>query len=190
MRYNEALKLFRNFGPTVSDGRPTEVQVERWWEMAIKQGCTNDLADEAKLTLLNIKYYCLGFAFRGDQVLLIQKDHPAWQMGKLNGIGGVVEPGEKFLYGMVREFTEETGLANETYDWLHRLTISSSEHVLQVFSTNIIDIRDAKSVTPEQVKLVSYTELASMPLIPNLGWMIPFCTDNEIQSPTTIELRR
>ncbi len=37
--------------------------------------------------------YVVGFCFNGDmsKVVLIQKNRPAWQVGKLNGVGGMVK---------------------------------------------------------------------------------------------------
>ena len=55
--------------------------------------------------------YVLGFAFTTDgRVALIQKKRPAWQAGRLNGIGGKVEGTEHSAAAMVREFREETGV--------------------------------------------------------------------------------
>jgi len=56
--------------------------------------------------------YVVGFAFDHDfsHVLLIWKNRPLWQAGKLNGIGGKIEPGELPLNAMIREFAEETGI--------------------------------------------------------------------------------
>lgn len=61
------------------------------------------------------KEYVLGFVHchdltRGDSVLLINKNKPANQQGKLNGVGGHIEPGEVPLQAMMRECAEETGL--------------------------------------------------------------------------------
>lgn len=44
-------------------------------------------------------------------VLLIRKNRPQWQAGKLNGPGGKVEPGETPQGAARRELFEETGLA-------------------------------------------------------------------------------
>lgn len=54
--------------------------------------------------------YVLGFMFDHEEkhVLLIWKNRPKWQAGKLNGIGGKIEAGETPLQAMEREFTEET----------------------------------------------------------------------------------
>ncbi len=64
--------------------------------------------------MLNEQHYVLGFIPIHDEseptkrkVLLIRKNHPDYQAGKLNGIGGKVEPGEDPLTAMVRECKEE-----------------------------------------------------------------------------------
>ena len=43
------------------------------------------------------------------QVALVLKDHPDWQAGKLNAIGGKISNAETPTNAMVREFAEETG---------------------------------------------------------------------------------
>lgn len=58
-----------------------------------------------------MKTYVLGFMFSEDldKLALIRKARPGWMAGRLNGIGGKVEPGENTLEAMRREFGEETG---------------------------------------------------------------------------------
>jgi 8-oxo-dGTP pyrophosphatase MutT (NUDIX family) len=50
-----------------------------------------------------------GFLFdpTGHMVVLIEKDHPAGQAGKLNGVGGKKQDGETWEQAMSREFEEE-----------------------------------------------------------------------------------
>lgn len=57
-----------------------------------------------------MKRYVLGFCFDFGfhQVLLIEKEAPAWQRGRLNGLGGAIEEGETPMAAMEREFREET----------------------------------------------------------------------------------
>lgn len=64
--------------------------------------------------------YVLAFAFTPDlkQVALIRKEKPAWQAGKINGIGGKVEPEEAWTTAMTREFKEETGVYVLQEQWL------------------------------------------------------------------------
>lgn len=62
----------------------------------------------------NVKKYVMGFYVRWSddhhyEVLLVRKNKPEWQAGKLNGIGGHIEPGEEPKEAMIREFLEETG---------------------------------------------------------------------------------
>ena len=61
--------------------------------------------------------YVCGFFFSPDRgrVLLIRKRRPAWQVGRLNGVGGKIEPGESPAQAMCREFREEAGL--DVGDW-------------------------------------------------------------------------
>ncbi len=63
--------------------------------------------------------YVVGFAFSADRskVALIRKNRPAWQAGKLNGIGGKFLDGEEALACMCREFQEETGVTTRPEDW-------------------------------------------------------------------------
>lgn len=51
------------------------------------------------------------------QVVLIRKKKPAWQAGKLNGVGGKINQGEGARPAMVREFEEETGILVGEADW-------------------------------------------------------------------------
>jgi 8-oxo-dGTP pyrophosphatase MutT (NUDIX family) len=58
-----------------------------------------------------MKRYVVGFCFdfNHENVLLICKNRPDWQAGRLNGLGGKIEDGESPLTAVGREFAEETG---------------------------------------------------------------------------------
>lgn len=67
----------------------------------------------------NGRYYVAGLLF-GDvrsRVMLIRKARPDWMRGKLNGIGGHIEQGERPLGAMCREFKEETGVTIPPDSW-------------------------------------------------------------------------
>lgn len=66
--------------------------------------------------------YVCGFLFDLDVdfVALIRKNRgPREMAGKLNGIGGKVEPGESIHDAMAREFEEETGLWVPPAEWMN-----------------------------------------------------------------------
>jgi 8-oxo-dGTP diphosphatase len=58
-----------------------------------------------------LERYVLGFCFEVSlrTVVLIRKTFPAWQAGRLNGLGGRVGDGEELAAAMAREFREESG---------------------------------------------------------------------------------
>ena len=66
-----------------------------------------------------MKHYCVGFAFYKSEVLLILKDRPDFQKGKLNGIGGSIEPNETSVQAMVREFKEGTSVYIPDNEWIY-----------------------------------------------------------------------
>lgn len=79
--------------------------------------------------------FVLGFLFSedGSRVLLVWKNRPAWQNGKLNGVGGKIEPGETPLQAMKREFLEETyfvGYTNKSADPLFEDAIEPQWHLV------------------------------------------------------------
>lgn len=53
--------------------------------------------------------YTICFIQRGDELLLLNREKPAW-MGCWNGIGGKIEQGETPRQSMLREIEEETGI--------------------------------------------------------------------------------
>lgn len=72
-----------------------------------------------------IAHFTLGITFSadGNHVYLMRKDHPDFQAGKLNGVGGKLEPGETFADCMAREGREESGYSGT---W-HRLGTMSGD---------------------------------------------------------------
>src|SRR6478609_2045994 len=82
-----------------------------------------------------MKGYVLGFMFSEDRkhVVLIRKTKPAWQAGKLNGVGGKIEENEPPLAAMIREFKEETGLRWE--EWRHFASMTNSQFIVYCYVT-------------------------------------------------------
>jgi 8-oxo-dGTP pyrophosphatase MutT (NUDIX family) len=63
--------------------------------------------------------YVAGFMFSPDfeNVILIEKEKPAWQKGKYNAVGGKIENAETPMVAMAREFKKETFIETKPEDW-------------------------------------------------------------------------
>lgn len=123
--------------------------------------------------------FTLGFVFSPNyrDVLLIHKQRPAWQAGKINGVGGKLEPGESPVEGVTREVYEETGLAVPPADWFATATMQAADWRVHVFSAVLSgNPNGAESRTDETV---AWYPLDALPdgMISNLTWLIPLCLD-------------
>lgn len=118
--------------------------------------------------------YVAGFVFdlTGRYVLLISKKKPAWQWGRLNGIGGKVGPGETPKQAMVREFGEECDLIVQESDWHQFNTLGGEGFRVHFFSAFHPSLDSAKSKEAEQLLVVRSDDLPPN-VIPNLRWLIP-----------------
>jgi 8-oxo-dGTP diphosphatase len=120
-----------------------------------------------------VKHYCLGFIFHGDRVVLISKKRPEWQVGKLNGIGGKVEPGETSVAAMSRECKEETNVFIPESAWTYFATLQGDGYIIDVFFTHEGTLTSLKTTTDEEISVEWIDELNRIPVIPNLRWLIP-----------------
>lgn len=119
--------------------------------------------------------YVLGFAFGplNETVVLIQKKTPAWQHGRLNGIGGHIEPTDTTpLDAMQREFNEEAGMNIAT--WTHYAVLRSPSWTVHVFKAHNVVVGAARSTAPDEGE-VQVHRVRHLPdnVLPNLRWLIP-----------------
>lgn len=144
--------------------------------------------------------YSVGFAFNGLAVALIRKNLPAWRAGKLNGIGGHVEPGEHPHDCMTREFWEEAGVATERSDWelfavMHgadwqKDPTGRTSTAVFCYETHLPEIcASVQTKTDEEVEPFLLTDLfgtwRGAQLIPNLQTLIPLAFNRGVfQRPT------
>lgn len=121
----------------------------------------------------------VGFMFSHDKtrVALIRKNRPTSQVGKLNGVGGKLEPGEGALTAMVREFVEETGVQTRPEEWMHFITLNTPKWKLWYFMA-FGDIDKLTSMTDETVEIIDVQALQSTTSMPNVKWMVPLCLDS------------
>ncbi|HEX8520753.1 MAG TPA: NUDIX domain-containing protein [Tepidisphaeraceae bacterium] len=124
-----------------------------------------------------MQLYVCGFLFSPDRsrVLLIRKNRPAWQVGRLNGIGGKVEKGETPHEAMRREFREEASV--DLADWQKILVLTGSDwqgHFFRAFGP----IDDARAATDEALEVPPVDPLPP-DVIRNLRWIIPLMLDDD-----------
>lgn len=128
-----------------------------------------------------ITNYVVGFAF--DQygaVALINKNKPAWQKGKWNGVGGHIEPTDPSTrYAIAREFHEETAMYTQPEQWRHVGRSIESDAVVQIFTARV-PLLHVHTNTAETVRVFpEYDQLMlggdQFPCIPNLPVYLEMC---------------
>lgn len=137
-----------------------------------------------------MKQYVVGFMLDHprENVVLIRKNRPEWQAGRLNGVGGKVEPGETREDAMVREFGEETGMATLAWAWDQICTIAWPDDAVRVGDAEpttctffrAVDVQGCRleeavtSTTDELVVVRNIMDvIAHDRIIPNLRWLLP-----------------
>jgi 8-oxo-dGTP diphosphatase len=123
--------------------------------------------------------YTLGFLFNKNlsKVLLIHKLSPEWQKGKVNGLGGKFEQGEKNTECISREVKEETGLITKDSDWRKIGELHSSKFDVDVMAAIYEESeKDAQSIEKEQIEWF-YVDKLPKNIMSNLSWLIPICID-------------
>jgi 8-oxo-dGTP diphosphatase len=135
-----------------------------------------------------ITTYVLGFIFdeARDHVLLIHKNRPAWQRGRLNGIGGKVKPGEGFLEAIRRECEEASNLSG--LDWQHVATLTGEEYYVAVFAAFTQAVFHAIQKTDEVLQVFPHRSLPERRIMSNLPVLIALALDESgITKPVILE---
>jgi len=146
--------------------------------------------------------YVLGFAFdaKKEKVVLIKKTRgPAELLGKLNGVGGKIEPRgsaprsaaewnalfEPPAEAMVREFLEETGVAIPDFLWNFKGQFSGPGYNVKVFAVCSDEILKAQTMEDEQVIIVRLRALPILEehqaLCPNVSLLVGLCLNPRIK---------
>jgi 8-oxo-dGTP diphosphatase len=137
-----------------------------------------------------MRRYVAGFMFSADgsEVLLVEKQKPAWQCGLLNGIGGKIESGETSIQSLIREFAEETGIETTPADWtamVHYVREKVYEvYFYKAFTDKIV------IATSREGETVAKFAVDNLPenVIFNLKWLIPLCLDQNINTTYPISV--
>ncbi|MBP9797908.1 NUDIX domain-containing protein [Candidatus Woesebacteria bacterium] len=131
-----------------------------------------------------VKEFSLGFIFdaTGENVLLVHKQKPAWQAGKINGIGGKIEEGESPEDCIARETFEEACLTIPPQAWIYLGLITETSVSVHTFMTLFQgDTLDARKGDHEEVERFPTNNLP-VNCIPNLRWIIPFAQEQMLDS--------
>lgn len=135
-----------------------------------------------------VKEYVAGFLFHDELVALIEKKHPDWQKGCLNGIGGHVEQFEFPGEAMIREFEEETGVRVNRWRLFCVLKAFDDSWIVHFFSARadeFFDLREKTDEIPRWIPVASIPHLGGL-VIDNLRWLIPMAI---AQSPVVAEVK-
>ena len=141
--------------------------------------------------------YVTGYVLSEDlkRVLLIRKNRPEKQNGKLNGIGGkrerkILDEGvgdEHELYAICREFEEETGVKTFYYDWTHADKLYNDNFELDIYycvSNKFLE--SAKTMETEEVGIYDISSLFGREdLMNTVEWVIRkilFLIENKVKS--------
>jgi 8-oxo-dGTP diphosphatase len=116
--------------------------------------------------------YVLLIARVKGQVVVIRKNRPAWQAGRINFPGGKIEPNESPLEAAVREMAEETGVAL-TMDQLRPVGLMAKDGAFAIFAfaAESDDFSRVQSLTDEEVSLLDVSELSSPQCLDSLAWL-------------------
>lgn len=123
------------------------------------------------------KEYVLGFIFSTDlkRIALLRKNRPAWQAGKLNGIGGKVENGETALQAMVRECQEETGVYISELEWSYFSVFDGDYHQVHCFKCVYSNIEELICPESEVLEYFNVDDIHKENLMDNIKYLIPMC---------------
>jgi len=131
-----------------------------------------------------MKKYTIGIVFDPEftKVLLIEKNRPEWQKGKLNFPGGHIEDGETSEQCIRREFIEELGLDMPIKDWskIGRI-VNYKNYYVDIFTA----VTDADFVPKNETdeKADWYNCILTLPVnvISNLRWLVPYAENFHLQ---------
>lgn len=132
--------------------------------------------------------WVVGFLFNDDatEVVLIRKNRPEWQAGRLNGVGGKVEEGDRsHHHAMAREFCEETGFVTTLGAWHHFASLVWEEGTVifmrafeQLVYNHCVKAAAAGRYPTDEPVECHYVKHLFVPEVigevtPNLLWLVP-----------------
>lgn len=115
-------------------------------------------------------HYCLAYAFDPElrQVALLQKNRPAFLLGKWTGVGGHVEAAETPQVAAAREFEEEAGVRVPLPAWVTVDHRENADWILDVYAVTC-DLNQVRTCTEEPIQIF---DVGQLPDLAQLGPMV------------------
>lgn len=139
-----------------------------------------------------MKLYVAGFLFNDarNECVVVEKNHPEFQKGKHNAVGGEIKEGETPIAAMVREFKEETGFQSSPSTWAPSVLLVGKEWAVFFFigflPQHYFDNKEVwfKSMEQEIIKVVNYPfHINNLPRLRNLDMIAAVSLDPTILKP-------
>jgi 8-oxo-dGTP diphosphatase len=121
-----------------------------------------------------MRHFTLGFIFNQNfsEVLLMHKNRPDWQAGKINGVGGEIKPKEKSIDCIVREVKEEAGVKTQKKDWAYFGKLRADSCRVDLYALRYMGSASGFCTTTDEK--VEWFKVNHLPdnVIDHLNWMI------------------
>lgn len=129
--------------------------------------------------------FVLALLYTADQrrVVLMRRTRPAWQAGRVNGLGGALMAGELPHDGARREVREECGV--DVAEWTEVLVWEDAEYRMHVMRAVSELARGARTLEDQEVFLADVDALPAN-VIDNLRWLVPLALDAEVAMPIPV----
>jgi 8-oxo-dGTP diphosphatase len=125
------------------------------------------------------------FLARDGRWLLLEGGPGKWFAGRLNGLGGHVEPGEDVRSAALREAEEECGLAPEWLELAAVVHVDAEPPVLLCVFTGGLPPGDLRPTSEGRHVWVPVERLTdgSLPLVPDLHVLLPQILERGLADP-------
>lgn len=116
-------------------------------------------------------------------VVLMRRTRPAWQAGRVNALGGRLQPGESAVAAARREVREECGV--DVAEWREVLVWEDAEYVMHVMRGVSELALEARTIEDQEVFLADVRALPDN-VIDNLRWLVPLALDADVAFPIVV----
>lgn len=131
--------------------------------------------------------YVLALLFTPDagRVVLMHKNRPVWQVGRINAPGGKLVPGESAAAAARREVLEEAGVDVPEGAWQEFLVWDDPVYRMHVVRAFHESASLARTAEDQEVFLAGVGDLP-LAVIENLRWLIPLALDQSVAIPIRV----